>query len=85
MRVLITGCSGYVGHQIASRFASAGWDVIGSSRRPHSLEGVEVVTGDHLNADFVASIVRRSDAVLHCAARTRGHDSEVFRRDLRIT
>ncbi len=81
MRVLVTGCSGYVGHQIASRLSAVGWDVVGSSRRRFSLEGVESVTGDHLDADFVASIVGRCDAVLHFAARTRGHDAEVFRRD----
>ncbi len=81
MRVLITGCSGYVGHQIASRLARAGYDVVGSSRRPLSLDGVEGVTGDHLNADFVGSIVERCDAVVHFAARTRGHDPKVFRRD----
>ena len=81
MKVLITGCTGYVGHQIASRLASAGLDVIGSSRRPLSLEGVEVVTGDHLNAEFVASVVGRCDAVVHFAARTRGHSAEVFYRD----
>jgi nucleoside-diphosphate-sugar epimerase len=81
VKVLITGCSGYVGHQIASRFASADWDVVGSSRRPFSLDGVDVVTGDHLDADFVASIVRRCDVVLHFAARTRGHDAECFHRN----
>jgi nucleoside-diphosphate-sugar epimerase len=81
VRVLITGCSGYVGHQIACRFANAGFDVVGSSRRPLSLAGIEVATGDHLNAEFVGSIVRRCDAVLHFAARTRGHDPEVFHRD----
>ncbi len=81
MKVLVTGCSGYVGHQIASRLGAAGWEVVGSSRRPLSLEGVQIVTGDHLDANFAASIVGRCDAILHFAARTRGHDAEVFRRD----
>ena len=81
MRVLVTGSNGYVGHQIASRLARGGWTVIGSTRRPYSLEGVNIACGDHLDAEFVTSIVERCDAVVHCAARTRGHSEEVFRRD----
>ena len=79
MRILITGCSGYVGNQIATRLARSGLEILGSARRPISLSGVEVVIGDHLDAEFVASIVGRCDAVLHFAARTRGANVEVFR------
>ena len=81
MKVLITGCTGYVGHQIATRLAKSGLSVIGSSRRAVSLNNVEIVTGDHLNADFVDEIVGRVDAIIHFAGRTRGHDAELFRHD----
>jgi len=79
--VLITGCSGYVGHQIALRLASADFEVIGTSRRPFELPGVAVAVGDHLEPTFVSSAVDRCDAVVHFAARTRGHDAASFARD----
>ena len=82
MRILVTGSSGYVGHQIALRLAQAGLCVTGSARRPcDTLEGVEVLSGDHLAPGFVATIVEACDVVVHFAARTRGHNAESFYRD----
>jgi len=81
MRVLVTGCTGYVGQQIAIRLAGAGHQVIGSSRRPASLAGVDILTGDHLDEGFVEASVGSCDAVIHFAARTRGRDPALFRRD----
>jgi 2-alkyl-3-oxoalkanoate reductase len=81
MRVLITGSAGYVGHQIAQRLARAGVTVLGTSRRAFSLPSVEIHTGDHLDANFIASTVSRCDCVLHFAARTRGHAPQQFQRD----
>lgn len=80
-RVLVTGCGGYVGHQVATRLIHSGLEVAGTSRRSLSLGGVEVLVGDHLDPAFVAAAVSRVDTVLHFAARTRGHDPASFRRD----
>lgn len=80
-RVLITGCSGYVGHQLASLLADAGLRVFGTSRRPVALDNVEVFAGDHRSPDFVKACLNKVDVVLHCAARTRGHDAAVFQAD----
>ncbi len=81
MRVLVTGCTGYLGHQIAVRLARSGLTVTGSSRRPFSLEGVEIITGDHSSTDFVNELVTGSDVIIHFAGRTRGHNAKVFHRD----
>ena len=81
MRVLVTGSNGYMGHQIVSRLARNGWKVIGSTRRPYSLDGVDIACGGLLKTDFVGMIIERSDVVMHCAACTRGRRAEVFSRD----
>jgi nucleoside-diphosphate-sugar epimerase len=81
MTVLVTGCSGYVGHQVAARLARANVDVIGTSRRPWDIEGVEVAVGDHQDEAFVANAVGRCDAVIHFAGRVRGSTPQAFERD----
>jgi dTDP-4-dehydrorhamnose reductase len=71
-RLLVTGASGYVGRELASRAARAGWDVVGTSYS--SGVGVRL---DVRDAAAVERLLReaRPDAVVHTAYLQDGHDA----------
>jgi nucleoside-diphosphate-sugar epimerase len=73
MRVLITGATGCLGGAAARRFASAGFEVTASGRRPdlgqRLLEdGVSFRPADLTDARAVDRLVQGHDAVVHCGA-----------------
>ena len=72
MKVLINGCTGYVGCQIITILSAAGYHVIGTSRSPISIPGIEILIGNHLSPTFVSAAIERVDIIIHFAARTRG-------------
>jgi len=77
MKILITGATGKVGSRLSTRLAGRGVHVRALVRDPARAadargEGIELVTGDLLDADSLATAVRGVDAVVHCAAFFRG-------------
>jgi nucleoside-diphosphate-sugar epimerase len=81
MKVLVTGATGKVGSRLSKRLAQRGDQVRALVRDPSraaelSAAGIELVTGDLLEADSLAAAVRAVDAVVHCAAFFRGATPE---------
>jgi nucleoside-diphosphate-sugar epimerase len=76
MRVLVTGCGGFLGREIVRQLISRGDEVLGVSRGEYpelAAMGMIPVRGDLAKRDFVLSAVESSgdypiDAVVHTAA-----------------
>ncbi|KAI9029236.1 short-chain dehydrogenase/reductase sdr [Hyaloraphidium curvatum] len=67
-KVVIAGVSGLVGHAAAERFAAAGFDVVGVSRRvPTDLDkpGITLLSVDLTDAQKVADALGKIDGVTH--------------------
>jgi UDP-glucose 4-epimerase len=81
MKVLVTGATGKVGSRLSKRLAERGDHVralVRDAARASDLRatGVELTTGDLLDADSLAAAVQDVDAVVHCAAFFRGATAE---------
>jgi nucleoside-diphosphate-sugar epimerase len=81
MKVLVTGATGKVGSRLSKRLARRGDQVralVRDAARAAELRevGIEIVTGDLLDAESLALAVRGVDAVVHCAAFFRGATPE---------
>lgn len=71
MRILITGCSGFLGGEIARQLLDRGDEVVGLSRRetPQLVRlGMQHHRGDLTDAQYVQRTVADVDAVIHTAA-----------------
>ncbi len=69
-RIFVTGANGFIGSNLVSRLASAGFRVTALCRNsgvPFSNE-VSVVTGDILNPGTFAGYMKGCDVLFHCAA-----------------
>lgn len=81
MRVLVTGCHGFVGHYVCEEAVRAGHHVVGTERlhRPRSnksermarAQDIDVAAGDISDAKFLKDLFDafEFDAVVHCAAQ----------------
>ncbi len=83
MHVLVTGCGGFLGAEIARQLLSRGDTVTGVSRGAYpELEslGMKLERGDLTDAGFVGRVVRDVDAVVHTAAKAGvwGRQDEYF-------
>ena len=81
MKILVTGATGKVGSRLSKRLARRGDALRALVRDPNRAAdlreaGIELVVGDLLDADSLASAVRGVDAVVHCAAFFRGATPE---------
>jgi len=82
MHVMVTGASGDFGSCIIPEILARGHDVVGLSRRPHSLPSplYRHVSADVRDADAVAKVMSGVDAVVHLAWTTHPtHDVEATR------
>jgi len=71
-RVLVTGGSGFVGHEIVRRLVAGGREVAGLARSPEAGEllrglGAEPVVGDVLDRESLDSAMRGCEVVYHAA------------------
>jgi len=74
-RVLITGASGFIARNLATRLQHTGIETIGISSRVHTVSGFNRIHNARLG-DSITSVLEREDVdvVVHCALKT-GKDS----------
>lgn len=71
MRILVTGCSGFLGREVVRQLIDRGEDVVGLSRRetPELVRiGMQHHRGDLTDAQYVERTIRDVDVVIHTAA-----------------
>ena len=84
--VLITGCTGYVGRQLATRLAGVGYRVTGTSRRDFRLAGVRAERGLLTDEAFLMDVLADQDVLIHAAALTRSNDArELYESNEKVT
>ncbi|MCC9135093.1 SDR family oxidoreductase [Pontibacter silvestris] len=87
MRTFITGATGYIGEQLATKLASDNHHVVALVRSPEkagslAAAGVECVTGDLHDQEAIENGMKGCDTVFHLAAYASvwPEDEEVFRK-----
>lgn len=77
MKVLVTGTSGQLGHDVMGELARRGYEAVGADRA-ESDAGFEHVILDITDADKVMEVVRevKPDVIVHCAAWTNVDGAE---------
>jgi nucleoside-diphosphate-sugar epimerase len=71
MRVLVTGCGGFLGSEIVRQLLARGDEVVGISRREYPnlvAQGMSHRQGDLTDPAFTATAIAEVDAVIHTAA-----------------
>ena len=73
---LIVGSTGVVGQNLARRLVDGGWEVLGLSRGPQVVEGVQGLTADLRDAAAVAEVLRGRDVTHVFISAWLRHDTE---------
>ncbi len=71
MRILVTGCGGFLGGEIVRQLIARGDQVVGVSRSayPNLVElGMKAIRGDLADREFAMNLARDVDGVIHTAA-----------------
>jgi nucleoside-diphosphate-sugar epimerase len=85
MKIFVTGATGFIGYEVASRLAAAGHDVFGLARSPEKARRlaeaeVEAVTGDMSAPASYKEAAGRCQVLIHCAAEYSQRYVELDRR-----
>ena len=77
MKVLVTGTSGQLGHDVMGELARRGYEAVGADRAGSDAEFEHVIL-DITDADKVMDVVRavKPDVIVHCAAWTNVDGAE---------
>ncbi len=77
MKVLVTGTSGQLGHDVMGELARRGYEAVGADRAESDAEFEHVIL-DITDADKVMDVVRevKPDVIVHCAAWTNVDGAE---------
>lgn len=77
MKVLVTGTSGQLGHDVMGELARRGYEAVGADRAESDAEFEHVIL-DITDADKVMEVVRevKPDVIVHCAAWTNVDGAE---------
>lgn len=72
MRVLVTGASGQLGHDVMNELIRRGHDAIGADRSGEDKNGFKCVKLDITDKDRVVHVIseEKPEAIIHCAAWT---------------
>lgn len=81
MKILVTGATGFVGHQLALTLAEAGNEINILVRNPDSLhiprhKNIRVYTGDITNKESIAPAIKECKQVYHVAALVKIFDKD---------
>lgn len=69
MRILVTGCSGYIGQRLIARLASCNYEVFGIDRTENTkLPADRFITCDLLQVDRYRNLLKQIDLICHLAA-----------------
>ena len=70
MRVLITGCDGFLGSNLIRILSNLNHELIGTSIEDAKINNIKFIQGDLLNLDFVKSLIKSSnpDIIINTAA-----------------
>ena len=75
-RLLITGCSGFIGSNLSQSALDSGYEVSGLDIKDCRIKGVEFVKGDIRDPTAVKRAMRDVDSVIHLAAITSNLEFE---------
>ena len=73
--IFISGCSSYIGKNLARRLLNDNFDVTGFARTfmPKELKNINWITGDILNYNQVSDAVKNCDTIFHLASTDLGN------------
>lgn len=78
-KVALTGATGFIGYTLVKALARDGWHIQALTRNKRSNEdNVTWIPGTLDNVNSLQKLVDGSEAVIHCAGRVRGKNSEEF-------
>jgi len=69
-KILVTGCSGFIGQALCIDLINSGFRVIGYGKTPPRFDQIEFIHGDILDCDVLKSAAKEVDAIIHLAAVT---------------
>jgi UDP-glucose 4-epimerase len=75
-KLLVTGCSGFIGGNIARHAVNEGYEVVGLDRKECHIEGVKTFVGDIRNPELVNEATKGVQKIIHLAAITSNVEFE---------